>query len=142
MIWVFIASFLFTGPSGTWNTNFEEAKQEASENNKYILLSFSGSDWCIPCMRMETDIFESDVFREFAEKNLVMVKADFPRQKRNALSPSQAKQNDKLAEKYNPDGIFPYTIIMTPQGKNLVAFEGLYKGNAYTFVQKMEAIIH
>src|ERR671912_83719 len=41
-------------PSATWFTNLEKAKSEASQSNKAILLNFSGSDWCAPCIRFET----------------------------------------------------------------------------------------
>ena len=34
-------------------TDFEKAKAEAKANNKLVLLTFSGSDWCLPCIKME-----------------------------------------------------------------------------------------
>jgi len=66
-----------------WQTDFNKAKEDASKQNKAILISFSGSDWCGPCIRMEKEIFESDVFTNYATNNLVLVKADFPREKKD-----------------------------------------------------------
>src|SRR5690349_2398481 len=85
-----------------WLTDFSTAKQEASVSNKFILLNFSGSDWCTPCIRMHKTLFESDAFESFADKELVLVNADFPRLNKHQLSKLQQKQNDDLAEKFNP----------------------------------------
>jgi len=65
-----------------WETNFEKAKTTASKEHKFILLNFSGSDWCGPCIRMHKELLENSAFQEFAHQKLVMVNADFPRQKK------------------------------------------------------------
>ena len=83
-----------------WHNNFEDAKQLARKEHKHILLNFSGSDWCGPCIRLHKEIFESEPFQKFAETNLVLVNADFPRLKKNQLSSSQQKINDAIADKY------------------------------------------
>lgn len=129
-------------PSTSWVTDFEKAKSQAGENHKWILLSFSGSDWCIPCMKMETQFFENAGFIEFADKHLVLVKADFPRLKKNALDPKLMKQNEILADRYNPEGIFPYTVLLNAEGKTLWAMEGLPRGNVDDLIQKISELIH
>jgi peroxiredoxin len=53
-----------------------------------------------------------------------MVNADFPRLKKNQLSKEQQKKNDMLADKYNSQGNFPYTILIDEQGKVVKAWEG------------------
>ena len=49
-----------------WETDFAKAKQTAAIEHKFILLNFSGSDWCGPCIRMHKEILESDLFATFA----------------------------------------------------------------------------
>src|SRR5438874_12727874 len=100
-----------------WLTDFTKAKLEAKESNKFILLNFSGSDWCTPCIRMHKTIFESPAFETYAGKELVLVMADFPRLKKHRLTKVQQKQNDDLAEQYNPSGKFPYTLLLNNDGK-------------------------
>src|SRR5215218_2370430 len=95
-----------------WLSNIEQAKTEAIRSHKYILLNFSGSDWCGPCIRMHKEIFESEVFGKYAEQNLVLVNADFPQLRKHQLSKEQTKQNEVLADKYNPGGKFPFTVIL------------------------------
>ena len=60
----------------------------------------------------------ADDFLSFAEKNIVILKADFPQ--RTSLSAALEEQNASLAEKYNPDGIFPYLLLLTP-GKSVLS---------------------
>jgi thioredoxin-related protein len=65
-----------------WETDFEKAKRQAKEKDELILLNFSGSDWCGPCVRLRKEIFESTVFSQMADSNLVLVNADFREKKR------------------------------------------------------------
>jgi thioredoxin-related protein len=118
---------------GEWQHNLEDAKKIASTDHKYILLNFSGSDWCGPCIRMRREIFESDVFRKMADTELILVNADFPRNKRNQPSESQQKINDEMADTYNRKGIFPYTLLLDSQGKILKTWEGLPDESAESF---------
>ncbi|MGY0036464.1 thioredoxin family protein [Pedobacter sp. NJ-S-72] len=95
-----------------WMGNFTEAQQQAKATHQQILINFSGSDWCGPCIRLRKEILESEVFETYGKAHLVLVRADFPRQKKNQLSSGQTKLNEALAEKYNPDGKFPYTLLL------------------------------
>ena len=94
------------------------------------MLNFSGSDWCVPCINLRREIFESTSFKEFADNNLVLLNADFPRLKKNQLSKDQQKKNDQLADKYNPQGHFPYTLLLDAEGKVINAWDGLPKATA------------
>ena len=123
--------FALTG--NTWLTNFEEAKKIAKEKDQYILLTFSGSDWCGPCIRLHKEIFESKDFSSMAEGKLVLVNADFPRQKKNQLAKEMQQQNDKLADMYNPNGNFPSTVLLNADGKVIKVWDGFPKDGAAKF---------
>jgi thioredoxin-related protein len=114
--------YLFS--TSEWGTDFDKAKVEASQSHKYIILNFSGSDWCIPCIKLKKDIFESAAFQQYAQEHLVLIKADFPRLKKNQLSAKQTTQNEALADKYNPQGKFPYTLLIDANGKKLKEWDG------------------
>lgn len=122
---VLLISFLSIAiHSGNWFTNFDEAKAIAAKENKYILLNFSGSDWCAPCIKMKSEVFESQTFISIAEKQLILVRADFPRSKKNQLTKEQVKRNEALAEKYNPEGKFPLTLLLESNGKIIKEWDG------------------
>lgn len=107
-----------------WLNDFEVAKHAAAENHKQILLNFSGSDWCAPCIKMKKEVFESEKFLSLAGEQLVLVRADFPRNKKNKLSVEQTKKNEMLAEKYNPQGKFPLTVLLDADGKVIREWDG------------------
>jgi thioredoxin-related protein len=123
-----------------WETNFEKAKTIAAKDHKYILLNFSGSDWCGPCIRMHKEMFENESFKQFAGEKLVMMNADFPRQKKNQLAKDLQKQNDQLADKYNSKGSFPFTAILDEKGNVLRAWDGLPKETPEDFLQEVKEL--
>ncbi len=118
----------------TWGTNFDKAKQQAATEHKFIVLNFSGSDWCGPCIRLHKEILDGDAFLAYADKNLVLVNADFPRQKKNQLAKAQQQQNDKLADRYNSKGDFPLTVLLNADGKLLKQWEGYPKMSIDEFI--------
>jgi thioredoxin-related protein len=102
-----------------WNTDLAVAKRKAAVTNKNILLVFTGSDWCLPCMYLDKAVWPSEEFKAAAEKNWILLRADFLQKKGN---PEPVNVNDMkmiLAEKYNRDGFFPYFVMLDKNGKVL-----------------------
>ncbi len=130
----------FFTPAVQWSTDFEQAKTTAEHDKKPILLSFAGSDWCVPCIKMKKDVFESAAFTDYASKNLVLLRADFPRLKKNKLEAKLTTANKALAEKYNPQGKFPFTVLLDSKGTVLKSWDGLPKGDAAAFVAEVKAV--
>ena len=122
------------GHSQNWKTNFDEAKAQAIKENKNIVLVFSGSDWCAPCMKLDKMIWHSDVFKTEAEKNWIIYKADFPKKKANQLPVEIAENNKKLAEKYNIEGSFPLVILLDKNGK-VIGMMGFKNVSAAEYVK-------
>lgn len=102
-----------------WQTDLAAAKKTASQENKEILLVFQGSDWCAPCIKLDRELWSTDEFKKYAADHYVMLQADFPRKKKNALPEAQQKKNNTLAEKYNSNGIFPLVVKLDKTGKVL-----------------------
>lgn len=134
---LFITLFSFLTIPIVWLGDFKDAVKEAQTSHKTILINFSGSDWCGPCIRMRKEILESDAFVKYAADHLVLVRADFPRQKKNQLKTEQIKRNESLAEQYNPDGKFPYTLLVDEKGKILKSWEGYPDETPDQFVQEI-----
>ena len=105
--------------SQEWQTDFDTAKKIASEQHKTIVLVFQGSDWCAPCIKLDKEIWSTEEFQKLAKDKFVMLQADFPRRKNNKLSEEQQLHNNKLAEKYNNNGYFPYVVVLDAQGNQL-----------------------
>ena len=139
LLFILFNSFLFS--SGTWETDFNKAQQSAMTEHKLILVNFSGSDWCGPCIRMRKDIFGGNSFIQYAGDHLVLVNADFPRLKKHELSKDQQKKNDQLADKYNHDGIFPLTVLLSPDGKVLKEWQGLPPISSEEFTAEIKVVV-
>ncbi len=136
----FLGLFLFSVTG--WETDFENAKKKAEKEHKLILLNFSGSDWCIPCIKLTKQVFETITFQSFADSSLVLINANFPRLKKNQLPKDLQKKNDKLADKYNPKGIFPYTLLLDADGKVIKSWEGLPDLTAEQFVGHVKELVN
>jgi thioredoxin-related protein len=121
---IFSVFVLFTSP---WDNSMDKALEIAKNEKKLILLNFSGSDWCGPCIKLKTEVLDNADFLKFSEKKLVLVRADFPRKKKNQLSEEKTLANEKLAEKYNAKGKFPFTVLIDANGKVLKEWDGYEK---------------
>lgn len=122
-------------------SRMEAAKKTAAANNELILLNFSGSDWCIPCIKLHKNIIETADFKNLESGNVIVyLNADFPRNKKNQLSADLKKENALLADQYNPKGLFPYTILLNADGKILKCWEGLPSEDALAFTKEIKDI--
>jgi thioredoxin-related protein len=128
--------------TNSWETDFSKAIQMAQADHKLIVLNFSGSDWCGPCIRLHKEIFESESFSSFAKDHLVLVNADFPRLKKNQLSKEQQAKNDQLAERYNKEGKFPLTLLLNADGKVLKSWEGFPQLSPEGFTGQVKAVVN
>jgi len=124
-----------------WHVNLQEARQIAQKEHRYILLNFSGSDWCGPCILLRKEVFDAPAFTTFADTTLVLVNADFPRMKKNQLSKEQQQQNDQLADKYDPQGKFPLTLLLNADGKVIKEWEGHPSITPVEFSAQLRSII-
>jgi thioredoxin-related protein len=135
---LFLITSLF-GYSQNWNTNFENAKVKAEIENKNILLVFSGSDWCGPCMKLDKEVWQSPEFQIESNKSWVIYKADFPKKKANQLSPESVESNNKLAEKYNRNGSFPLVVLLDKKGK-VIGMTGFKNGSASDYIKLIHSL--
>ncbi|MDV7187007.1 thioredoxin family protein [Lutibacter sp. TH_r2] len=135
-------TFIFTtfiSFSQNWITSINEAKEIASKDGKKIVLVFQGSDWCAPCIKLDVEIWSTEEFKSYAAKNFVMLKADFPRKKKNELSPEQQKQNNKLMEKYNTKGYFPFVVVLDKDA-NVLGKTGYKKTTPKNYISLLSSL--
>lgn len=135
---LFFPFFLTGNPD--WLTDYHEARVQAIEKKELILLNFSGSDWCSPCIQLKSRLFESAEFKDFSTSSLVLLNADFPRLKKNKPAREKILQNEMLAEKYDPQGKFPYTILLDPNGKVLMSWDGVPDITPAAFVEQIKEV--
>jgi len=123
--------------SSAWLTNYEQALRIAADQKHCVLIDFTGSDWCIWCVRLHKEILETKFFQDYARSNLVLLEVDLPREKK--LQPELLRQNQSLAEKYRVDG-FPTVILLDPTGRE-IGRTGYMQGGAKTFVRDLKRLM-
>lgn len=103
----------------TWMTDFHAAKKLAQEQNKPLLLYFTGSDWCTWCMRLDKEILTTAAFEQLAGPHFIFVNVDFPKYKQ--LDPQLVEQNRKLRDEYKIVG-FPTIVLLDPNMHQIGTF--------------------
>ena len=123
-----------------WITDFTTAKEEAVKNNKPIILVFQGSDWCAPCIKLDHEIWSTEVFKNYSKEHYIMLQADFPRKKKNKLSDKQTEGNKQLAETYNKQGFFPFVVVLDYEG-NILGQTSYKKTTPENYIKELNSFI-
>ncbi len=99
-----------------WMTDIDSALAKAKKENKNVLIEFTGSDWCPPCIMMDKKVFSKTEFTDAAKKNFILVKIDIPN-KDKALK----KKNGKVMKKYSVRGV-PTVLLFGSDGNEFHRF--------------------
>lgn len=110
-----VSSAFASAPEG-WLTDLDKAFEQAKKEKKSVLVEFTGSDWCPPCIAVRKNVFSKKEFVEKASEKFVLVELDFPNGDKEL-----AEKNEPIREKYDVDG-FPTVILFTAEGKRFSTF--------------------
>ena len=92
----------------TWLTDLDAAKAKGVKENKPVLVDFTGSDWCPPCIQLHKVVFQSAEFAAVASK-YVLVELDYPR--KTPQAPELKAKNAELSKKFGISG-FPTVLLI------------------------------
>ena len=139
--WSLIAGLILihasTAFGAIWLTDFPKAQAKATEEKKLILIDFTGSDWCPPCMALHKNVLTIKEFETFAKDNLILVLADFPKKK--VLTKAQQAANEQLAKRFEVKG-YPTVVVLDSAGKQLHKSVGYGGATAKEFVAEIEKL--
>ena len=119
-----------------WTTDLPKAQAKAKTEKKFVMLDFTGSDWCGWCIKLNKEVFNTQEFIDYAKKNIVPVEIDFPNKK--AQSAEVKKANQELQQKYGIKG-YPTIIVLDGEGKK-VGQLGYMKGGPKAFISELEKL--
>lgn len=137
--WVFAAAALASGigtvTSGTqavyaaqeagaqWQTDFEAAAAESKRTSKPMLVLFTGSDWCMACKRLKSEVLSKPEFDQAFGHRFVFVELDIPMRGAG----KNAQKNKDLQKRFNVSQ-FPTLIVLDVDqkqvGQPLVGYGG------------------
>ncbi len=120
-----------------WMTDFAAAKAQAAAESKPLFLSFSGSDWCGWCKRLDKEVLSTPEFQKALSQKMIFVQVDFPKK---PLPDALKAQNDALMKEYKVRG-FPTIIVLDANGNKLGTL-GYKEGGPVPFIQKVQELIN
>lgn len=122
-------------PAKAWLTDFATAQAKAKAENKDLLVSFTGSDWHTPSIKLFVEILSKPIFEKGAAQNFVLVTIDFPKV-RAGMSKELIAQNDQLMARYGVAQL-PTVLLIDSDGHpyQWLAYE---KGGPAAYLEALE----
>lgn len=134
VIFLFLSAFV---SAAEWETDFDKALKKSAKEGKPMLVNFTGSDWCGWCIKLDKEVFSTKEFTDWADKNVILVKLDFPRKSNQTAE--EKKRNNELVKKY---GVRGYPTILFIDGKgNVIGKSGYLKGGPSAWTKSAEGIL-
>lgn len=106
----------FAAPLAGWSEDLDKGIAQAKKEKKAVLVEFTGSDWCPPCIAMRKNVFSKPEFVKAAAAKFVLVELDYPKANKEL-----AEKNQPLAEKHKIEG-FPTVLLLDAEGKEFDRF--------------------
>ena len=103
-----------TGPK--WHEVWNYAAAEARKTDRLILAYFCGSDWDDFSKKIWKEVLNTEPFKEWAAKNVVLLKVDFPDLENTRQNSTIRQQNDRLKQKHSVTAV-PTFIFMDADGE-------------------------
>lgn len=129
---------LATAAEHRWFADYDEAVKVAKEEKKDLLVDFTGSDWCIWCIRLHDEVFEHDTFYDAVSKDYVLVALDFPNKEEVKAKVPNPKRNEELQAKYEIQG-FPTVLLMDTDGE-VFGQTGYRRGGPEQYVEHVQSL--
>ena len=119
-----------------WLVDFEKAKATAKKEGKDVLMEFTGSDWCPPCIALNKQVLSTALFKEAAPKMFVLLKLDSPRDK-SKQTPEEIKQNQRLSVEYQVQGV-PNVVLADHLGRPYARIGGFRGEKPEEYIEKLK----
>ena len=118
----------------SWTEDVAAALRQAQRERKDVLMLFTGSDWCPPCIRLEKEILSQSEFLNEITRDFVLVKLDFPRNSPQAESITE--QNQEWSRQFGVNA-FPTLFLLDYQAKPF-AIAGFSDDSVANYVKMLQ----
>ncbi|MGE0145613.1 MAG: thioredoxin fold domain-containing protein [Planctomycetota bacterium] len=121
-----------------WTADFAAAKASAIAENKDLLLVFTGSDWCAPCIRMAKEVFGTEEFRSRASEHYVLVVIDNPKGE-EVITKTVREQNDALMAEFAVNS-WPTMFLADSSGRPYARTKDYRPGGPDGYVEHLASL--
>jgi thioredoxin-related protein len=132
---VLVASTFAAGDG--WTDDYEAARKQAAAEGKDILIDFTGSDWCVWCVKLRKEVFDQPGFAPAKDK-FVLLELDYPKDK-SRVTEAIALQNAGLLKKY-PVKAYPTILLCDAAGKPFAA-TGYQSGGPEKYLPHLDSLL-
>ncbi len=133
LVTITIPVFAEYPPTG-WTASITEGIARAEREDKMLLLDFTGSDWCVWCRKLDSEVWNTSEFNAWAEDNLIKVFLDYPRS--IELSEDQLLQNQLLQQYFGVKG-YP-TIFLLDSNLTPLLQTGYREGGPAEYIRHLK----
>ncbi|MEN8834514.1 MAG: thioredoxin family protein [Polaribacter sp.] len=100
-----------------WETTYTNALKRSKKENKPVLIYFTGSDWCGPCIKLDKELFHTEKFKKLSNEFLILLEVDSPK-RQDLLSQEKISENSYLKNKYKINS-FPTLLFVNYKGRKV-----------------------
>jgi thiol:disulfide interchange protein len=122
----------FASAASGWMTNIDSALKLGKQKNKPVMVEFTGTKWCPPCIMMEDKVFKQSTFTKAASKKFILVKIDIPKP-----GSSSAKRYQDIMRKYRVTGV-PTILLFGEDGREFSRFGAAEFPSVEAFLAKLD----
>lgn len=123
---LFVQAAVFAG-SIQWNQNYADGLSKAKAQSKPVVLFFTGSNWCVWCKKLDSEVFATPEFAQEVGDQFVFVELDYP---------MGGTKNQDLKAKYQIRA-FPTVVVLDSNG-NEIGRTGYEAGGGKKFANTLK----
>ena len=118
-----------------WSEDYLGTMKQAKQAKKPLLLEFTGTKWCPPCIAFGKNVLSTEEFKNYAKEHFALARVDFP----DPLDFPEDKV--ELAKKYvaGDELRLPTVVVFDGAGKKLGQLN-YSSGNAAKFIGELQKI--
>ncbi len=120
----------------SWLRDYSQAINKAKVENKTLLVYFSAREYCPPCNKLKAEIFEDELFKDYANRNLVLLRLIAPVTNENQYKMTPTSFSGKGIVQ-TAERRAPLVLLINKEGR-IIGRTGYRQGGATAFLNYLE----